>query len=90
MRAARRRFKWSGATYVQVVFFSETVLGAPHPFKAVLSGFAILRTTALHITRPTICLFFFTYKKILKSEILVQSSAVLDLSDLRVLSEAGV
>ena len=53
-------FKWSGATYVQVVS-SETVLGAPRPVKAVSSGFAILRTTALHITHPTICLFFLAF-----------------------------
>jgi len=41
-------FKWSGATYVQVVSL-ETVLGALHPFKAVSSGFAIFQSTALHI-----------------------------------------
>ena len=46
--AARRRFKREQSDYVQVVS-SETVLGAPHPFKAVSS----VRVTALHIARPT-------------------------------------
>ena len=48
VRRVHAAFKWSGATYVQVVS-SETVLDAPHPFKTVSSGFTILRTTALHI-----------------------------------------
>ena len=59
VRRVHAAFKWSGATYV-CACVGCWVVGAPHPFKAVSSGFAILRTTALHITHPTICLFFFS------------------------------